>query len=118
MKLEDELMFLKADMASIQQTKGSIDKKTYVDQINREASAVSAETETSHLGAMLGNMRSEMWTFAGPFWVRSANKMLKEKAKEEAKIKKTLAALEAKEKGENEDKKTKKEKLKPKEEKE
>jgi len=118
MKLEDELMFLNADIEDIQQTKASVDKKTYVDRINAEASAVSAETETAHLGAMLGNMRSEMWTFAGPFWVRSADKMLKEKAKEAAKIKEKLAALEAKEKEAKEDKKTKKEKPKPKEEEE
>lgn len=94
MVLEDRLESVQAEILNLKKTQKSIEKDTYTDHINNEAAEVSAETETSHLGPMLGSMRKDMWTFAGPFFVDNAAKELAMLAKEEKDIKKQLADLE------------------------
>merc|ERR1712078_303496 len=94
MVLEDRLESVKAEILNLKQTKASIDKDTYTDQINLEATEVSGETQTSHLGPMLGSMRKDMWTFASPFFMDHADKELAKLEKEQKDIKKQLLDLE------------------------
>merc|ERR1711968_312393 len=94
MVLEDRLESVKAEILNIKQTKASIDKDTHTDQINLEATEVSGETQTSHLGPMLGSMRKDMWTFASPFFMDHADKELAKLEKEQKDIKKQLLDLE------------------------
>lgn len=66
-----ELEQLETDRFKLSREADRIEEKTFQSKIDRDVARVSEETETEHLGPLLGDIRRDMWNFAAPFYLES-----------------------------------------------
>merc|ERR1719207_348607 len=62
-----ELEELETQRFKLSRDADKIEENTFHSKIERDVTRVSEETETQHLGPLLGDIRRDMWTFAAPF---------------------------------------------------
>jgi len=95
-KYKEELKVLQGKSLELSREADKMEEMTFQSKIDRDVARVSLETQTSHLGPLLGDIRRDMWTFARPFYLDEIVTKMEETKKQEEEIRIKMYELEGK----------------------